>query len=310
MEQYTPVALRPSKSNLPVILSGLLTTGLALVGVYFLNARAEDFNIMGWYANYIIPIGALMVGAAAASGYGVASWVSGIKITKSLLWIVIGLQLVAYLTAQYIEFAGLQLQYQDGTSVGFFTYFDFVARSFAWKQDNGKMGDPMGMWGYLFRGLEVIGFCGGGLIVPVLLRKAPYCECCQIYMRSKSLGLIPASVPHQKIKKSDIAALAAYRENQEKTFAAGQAKLTQLWQTAAEGKTPQLNSDLQQLAGDKKATSKLSQRIEVKLVSCRHCWSGHLAGTLMAGHGKQQKNTPLGVGPVQRDFVQLMLQRT
>ena len=38
-------------------------------------------------------MGALIV-SAAASGYGVAPWVSGIKITKSLLWIVLGLQLV------------------------------------------------------------------------------------------------------------------------------------------------------------------------------------------------------------------------
>jgi len=311
MDTYAPpVTLRPAKSYFPVIVSGLGTTVLTLLGVYLLDTSGADFTIMGWYADYILPVGALIVGAAAASGYGLASWQSGVKITKSLLWIVLGLQLAAYFGAQYIEFQHLHLRYRSGTPVGFFTYFDWMARSFAWKQDNGHPGNPMGMWGYAFRVLEIIGFCGGGVIVPALLRKAPYCEGCQVYMRSKSLGLIPASVPYQKIKKSDVAGLAAYKASQEKSFADGQAKVASLWQLAAEGKTPQLNSEVQQLAAGKKPAAKLPQRIDVKVVTCRHCWSGHLAATLLSGHGKQQKTKPLGTGPVKRDFVQLILQWT
>jgi hypothetical protein len=308
MESYTPVTLRPAKSSLPVLLSGLLTTALSLIGVYLLNTYT-DMHLMGLYADYVIPAGAMIVGAAAASGYGVASWISGVKITKSLLWMVLGLQLLAYWSAQYIHFNSLHLHYKDGTPVGFFTYFDFVARSFAWKHDNDKFGEPLGMWGYLFRCLEVIGFCGGGIIVPVLLRKAPYCEACQIYMRGKSLGLIPASVPNQKIKKADTAGQAAYRVAQEQAFAAGQTKLADLLQLANDGKTPQLNRELQPLAAERKPTAKLAQRIEVKLISCRHCWNGHLAATLMVGHGKQQKSSVLSTTPVRRDFVQSIWQR-
>ena len=54
-----------------------------------------------------------------------------------------------------------------------------MARSYAWKQSNGSMGQPLGAWGYFFRGLEVLGFVAGGLIVPLALRKAPYCPACQ-----------------------------------------------------------------------------------------------------------------------------------
>ena len=309
MDPYAPITVRPSKSPLPVILAGLLTTGLTMLGVYLMNTSASDFNVMGWYADYILPVGALLVGVAAASGYGVASWISGIKITKSLLWIVLALQVAAYFTAQYIAFHNLHLAYRDGTPVGFFAYFDFLARSFAWKQHDGLPGTPLGMWGYAFRGLEIIGFCGGGVIVPAILRKTAYCEDCQIYMRTKSLALIPASLPHQKIKKSETAALAAYEENQQKTFAESRTRLASFWQLAAEGKTPQLNSELQQFAAGRKQTAKLSQRIEVKLISCRQCWSGQLSATLITGQGKQQTTSPLGMTPVHRDFVHLILQR-
>src|SRR3974390_2762117 len=99
-----PINVREERSYLPVILSGLATTALALLGVYVLDVTAEDFHIMGWHADYVLPVGAVIVGVVASSGYGLASWFSGVKITKGLLWIVLGLQLLAYFAAQYVEF--------------------------------------------------------------------------------------------------------------------------------------------------------------------------------------------------------------
>ena len=137
-----PVGPREEQSYLLVLISGLATTALTLVGVYVLDANT-DFHIMGWYANYILPIGAVIVGVAASSGYGLASWFSGIKITRSLLWIVLVLQLAAYFATQYIGFKSLHLVHRkNGTPVGFVEYFDATARSFAWKQDNGSAGAP------------------------------------------------------------------------------------------------------------------------------------------------------------------------
>lgn len=151
------------------------------------------------HADYVLPIGAVIVGVAASSGYGLSSYFSGVKITRSLLWIVVGLQLAAYIAAQYIEFANLHLIHRaDNSPVGFFEYYDLVARSFAWKQDNGHAGEPLGVWGYFFRGLEVIGFVAGGMIVPAVLRKAPYCADCQRYMKTRQLVLVPASIPTKK----------------------------------------------------------------------------------------------------------------
>ena len=49
MDTYAPpVAFRPAESYFPVIVSGLGTTFLALVGVYVLEISGTDFAIMGW----------------------------------------------------------------------------------------------------------------------------------------------------------------------------------------------------------------------------------------------------------------------
>src|SRR5882762_1919210 len=200
-----PMGAHEEQSYSLVLISGLVTTGLALLGVYLLDTKTEDFHIMGWYANYILPVGALIVGVVASSGYGVGSWLSGIKITRGLLLAVLALQLAAYFAAQYIEFASHHLVHRNGKAVGFFEYFDFAARSFAWKKHDGSGGEPLGLWGYAFRGLEIVGFAAGGLLVPALLSKAPYCESCRRYMRTRQLGLVPGSVPAKKVKKSDLA---------------------------------------------------------------------------------------------------------
>src|SRR5438045_3862552 len=84
------------KSYSLVLICGLITTALALLGIYLLDRNTDGVHIMGWYANYVIPAGALLVGIAASSGYGVGSWFSGIRITRSLLWTMCVLQVIAY----------------------------------------------------------------------------------------------------------------------------------------------------------------------------------------------------------------------
>src|SRR5262245_22630652 len=93
-----------SKPYFFVLQSGLITSALALAGVYWLNKNTDDFNIMGWYADYIIPVGAVIVGFAAGSGYGLASWYTGVRISRWLLVTVLLLQAVSYVAAEYVEY--------------------------------------------------------------------------------------------------------------------------------------------------------------------------------------------------------------
>ena len=299
-----PRGIREERSYSMVLICGLATTALTLLGVYLLDRYADDFHIMGWYANYVIPAGAILVGIAASSGYGLASWFSGIKITKKLLWMVLALQFVAYFAAQYIEFNNLHLIYHDtGKPVGFFEYYDFTARSFAWKQSNGTMGEPLGGWGYFFRVLEVIGFAGAGLIVPAALRKAPYCPACQRYMKTRQLVLLPASVKLKKVKKSDEAGKAAHEAEQQQVFDAGKQTLATLQQFAASNSTAEFQSKLEELKPGKKLAAKLPGRFSVSLVHCKRCYAGQLVSKLQLGQGKHIKISELDRTELHPEFV-------
>ncbi len=299
-----PMGLREERSYLPVIISGLASTALTLLGVYALDTSAADFNIMGWYANYVIPVGAIIVGLAAASGYGLASWFSGVKITRHLLWMVLVLQLAAYFGAQYIEFKNLHLVHRaTGEPVGFFEYYDMAARSFAWKQSDGSMGEPMGAWGYFFRGLEVLGFAAGGLIVPLLLRKAPYCPECQLYMKTRQLALVPASVPVRKVKKSDLAGTAAYQAEQQQAFDGGKQTVAALQQFAAGNNPAEFQKRVGELLSGKKQAARLPQRLNLQLVHCKRCFSGRLVAQLWVGQGKQMKRTEFARADLNPEFI-------
>jgi len=301
-----PMGAQEEQSRSLVFIAGLFTSGLALLGVYVLDAKTEDFHIMGWYANYVLPVGAIIVGIVASSGYGLASWFSGIKITRGLLWMVLVLQIIVYFGAQYIEFANLKLVHKDNRPVGFLEYFDFAARSFAWKQKDGSSGEPLGLWGYAFRGLEILGFAAGGLIVPAVLHKAPYCQGCRRYMRKRQLGLIPASVPLKKIKKSDAAGQAAHQAEQDGAFEAGKRTWETLRERAEKSQGPEFEKLVVELYVGKKQAAKLPQRITLQLVSCGRCHSGWLQARLLSGQGREIKQTEFGRAELDPEFVRAL----
>lgn len=286
-----------------VLFSGLATSALTLLAIYLVDASGADFHIMGLYADYIIPAGAMIVGVAASSGYGIASWFSGVKITKSLLFAVLAIQVIVYFAAQYIEFSHMKLVHTNGQPVGFFEYYDFVARSFAWKHDDGGHGEPLGLWGYFFRGLEIVGFAGGSLIVPLVMIKCPYCQSCRRYMRTRQISLLAASVPAKKLKKADTTGQAAHIAEQQEAFERGK-RLTEILQKmAADGQSADFQKTLAELQSKKKEAAKLPRRFSLHLISCKNCQSGQLLIKLLSGQGKQIKFTEVARSDIQPEFV-------
>lgn len=304
-----PTSLREERSSLPVIFSGLISSALALVGVYVLDVSASDFHIMGWYADYVLPVGALLVGMVASSGYGLASWFTGVKITRTLLWTVLALQVGVYFAAQYIEFKNLHLVHRGtGVPVGFFEYYDAVARAFAWQQQNGSPGEPLGVFGYFFRLLEVVGFALGGLIAPFALFKAPYCPDCQVYMKTRQLALVPASIKAKKVRKSNVEAKAAYDAEQQQAFDAGKQTAAAVQQLAASNSAADFRSKIEELKSGNKAAARLPGRISIRLVHCKRCHSGQLLETLLVGQGKYMKRTQLARTDLHPEFVRSVTQ--
>lgn len=315
--ESAPIEEPVSRSRNPyfiVLMSGVVTSALTLAGVYWLGKNTNDFHIMGWYANYVIPVGAMIVGIAAGSGYAIASWLTGTRISKGLLLAVLLLQTVAYITAEYVEYRdvmdGLR---QQGILIGpgpsFPQYYDFKARSFAWNKPGGgnQPGQPLGGWGYVFVLLGAAGFILSGLIAPAVLYAVPYCERCQRYMKTKLLGVLPASVPVKKIGKKDEAAQEAHAKEQEQAAASADEAVARLRVAIAAGRTDTVKQELL-AAGTIKANEKLPKRVRVSLTWCKSCQEGRMVMTLVSGDVQALQETRLAEDPVAATFVGGMLE--
>jgi len=275
-----------------VLLAGVITTALALLGVWWLDNNTKDFHIMGWYGDYVIPAGAMIVGFAAGSGYGIASYLTGFRIRRGLLLSVLALQLAGYAGAQYLEFRSLikdgPLVDQNGEELTFARYYHIRAVSFAW-DDHGKQGEPLGMWGYFFIGLGVVGFALGGLAAPAILMKAAYCEKCALYMKSRQLAWVPASVPIRRVPKKDPAAQATYAEEQDRAAAGANTVLARMTELASRGDALAIKAALADHpagGGEARRINRLPARLRVRLVRCRECGSGHIQPAMVTGQGR------------------------
>lgn len=286
--------------GLPIMAAGLATTALALFAVYYLGERSEIY-VMGWYANFVIPVGALLVGALAGCGYGVASWVTGTKIRRSLMWNIVVTQIAAYGFAQYQEYKILVDQDPLLAQLSFTEYFDLTTRAFAWEED-GEAGEPFGVWGYAMRAIEVAGFTLGGLIAPALLMAAPYCESCGVYMKTKQLGILPAGIKPRKIKKKDKEGQAAYEKEIQDALDTGGKLVEKLREMYSEGDSAGVREVIAEHKANQKEIGKQTTRTQVSIHRCPRCNGGTLKFDLVSGQGDKVEILATEEWPVSSEF--------
>jgi hypothetical protein len=270
-----------------VVLAGSATTLVALAGVFAAARHGE--NIMGWYANYVIPAGALLVGLVAASGYGIAGWVTGLKMTPKLIASVVLELTVSYFIAHYSEFSRL---YDDASIGDFFRWFDESTRAFCWS-DHGKVGEPLGLLGYGLRALELVGFVGGGAAVPIILRAKPYCDPCRIYKRTRSVVTLAAGVPQGVFKRSS-------QEERDAAMTGAIGGLNAILDAAGSGDRTRMRGELAARAAGKGA-HKLTAHVLVSLQRCPRCSDGALVASLVLVNGNQRKIQKLKTLPLSPD---------
>jgi 7-cyano-7-deazaguanine synthase in queuosine biosynthesis len=122
-------------------------------------------------------------------------------------------------------------------------------------------------------------------------------------MRTRQLGLAPASVPAKKVKKSDAVGLAAYEAEQQQAFDRGKQTVEALQQHAAGAKTADFQKILAELSLGKKQTAKLSKRFSLQLVHCNRCYAGQFVVKQLLGQGKQLKQTDFSTTELHSEFV-------
>lgn len=291
---------KPKRASL-VIAAGVASTVLILFLVYILDASNANINPMGWYADYVIPVGAILIGLIASSGYALVAWLTGLKIRRGLLVAIVLLQIGGYFSAKYTEFAvqGPLVHQDTGERVGFFEYFHATTVNMAWKDDHDKMGQPLGGLGYAVRFGEIVGFILGTLIAPFALSKRPYCDPCEQYMKSSSLVLLPAS----NTKAGHLFGKKAIAMTAQQVMENGMTDVVELVSLATAGDVPGFTAKLAALAPARGQAKKLSRRIDVRLVHCPHCSAGRLDVMLVETHGRSTTSKSLGQTELSAEFL-------
>jgi hypothetical protein len=194
--------------------------------------------------------------------------------------------------------------FEDGTPISFTTYYDIQTRSMSFSKRGGKgAGQPLGSWGYAFRALELVGFAVGGLIPAATLLSKPFCEHCQVYMKTKSQGLLSAGVVPRKIKKQDTSGQQAYDAELKTALESGLARLETALGHAAQADAAAFVALVTQHKSQLKEIQKQAARIDVQLNYCPRCYGGQLRAIMQTGQGEDMSQQDLRIQDVDPQFV-------
>jgi hypothetical protein len=187
--------------GLLVYLSGVGTSGLVLWLVEIINNLGE--NIMGWYANGIIPAGALLVGIASGVGYAIAARVLNVKLSKLFVLGMITTGLFDYVAAQWVTYSNvIERNHISPDSYSFLNYIRDICENMSFRSSgSNEKGTPLGAFGYVYKVLEMLGFSFGCMLPCVVLRGMPYCLGCQRYLKRHAVSNLYSPVLAAAIKE-------------------------------------------------------------------------------------------------------------
>ncbi len=184
-----------SRAQWAILQTGLITSGLALFGVYVLGCRDNKFFIMHWSARRWIFLGPLIVGGICASGYLIGAYWSGLRIRGWLFVTVLLLQLISFTAAHYAEYAtALPIWSASREPPSFTDYARFVALHMSGDYDHPH---PPQQLALASTGLQIFQFCLGALLSPLMLARKPRCRFCGGTLHQRMIGSIttPGDIP-------------------------------------------------------------------------------------------------------------------
>lgn len=167
---------------------GLVTSVLTALAVVVVS-RMTGFDLFTFSIWVVVPVGAILVGFAAASGYYFGSLYFHKRAGLSLL---LQMVVIAGLTQILIYYMGYStLVLDDGRRVSdyipFGQYLDITLTSAHYRigramTDTGEVGS----FGYWLAAFQFVGFLVGGLSVYGFLWTKPVCPTCNMYLRPLS----------------------------------------------------------------------------------------------------------------------------
>jgi hypothetical protein len=179
--------MNKTTTMLLITLCGLVTSVLTAALLSFIENVAH-FALFSFFWLFIIPVGAIISGMIAGTGYYVGSKLTGYRPDRSLLisilLVSIGTYFLLYGMNYYSEsIDGVPLR----TLVSFPEYMHTIITTsqFTIGHSSSSSGIALGGFAYIFAVLEVAGFACGGLIIHGIIASLPYCENCSTYLSHK-----------------------------------------------------------------------------------------------------------------------------
>jgi hypothetical protein len=157
-----------------------LTTTLLVVGIEVTAIRWTGFSPIGTSFYYIIPVGAIVGGGLAASGYYLGARYTHSRASPSLLVLMVLIVGLAYFLIYWFEYtySGARNSYTFWEFANYrLTHTELVGRYF-WQ------GVELGVLGYVSAFIEFGGFLFGGVVVYGLLSSDEMCPSCNLYLSS------------------------------------------------------------------------------------------------------------------------------
>ncbi|HUV68275.1 MAG TPA: hypothetical protein VMW15_01345 [Terracidiphilus sp.] len=183
---------------------GVATTLLTAAGLVVLELR-YDCAIYSFVYAFVLPLGAFLSGLVAASGYYVGSKLLSYRPGRGMLAVLLAISGANFFLIYWLKYVYLTV---DGRAVHdsmtFPAYLTFTLSHTSMTTGPGS-GDAieLGWAGYLFAALLIAGFALGGLCIYAIVRSAPYCDACGLYLKKKG------SQTRYFVGKNDLAACNA-----------------------------------------------------------------------------------------------------
>lgn len=177
--------MRSILGHLAVAIAGVVSFSLTVAAIVMVQ-HYMGFNFFTLSFWLIFPVGAMLSGAAAASGYYFASLALHTRPNWFMLVQVLVVAAAAMVTIYYLEYATMSL---DGVRVSNLVSFVDYVQIYLTTQEitvgrsqtgTGEVGD----FGYALAGIQFLGFIAGGLFVWLMLRAQPVCSDCGKYVRT------------------------------------------------------------------------------------------------------------------------------
>jgi hypothetical protein len=169
---------------------GIATSSLTALILAFVESKLgfSFYSFMWWF---VIPVGALLSGFAAASGYYFGAKVFNHRPTRLMLFNMISVALTTYFLLNYLNYSFMEVKgHPVSQLIPFSQYMDIVLsrQAMEFRIRGARVGETgeLGNLGYVTALLQVLGFAVGGLCVYGHLRSAPFCGACGKYLKKYS----------------------------------------------------------------------------------------------------------------------------